>query len=28
LAAALRVEDCGVQHHHYPAVVLLQTPGA
>jgi len=28
LAAALRMEDCGVQHHRYPAAVLLQTPGA
>jgi hypothetical protein len=28
LAAALRVEDRGVQHHRYPAALLLWTPGA
>ena len=28
LAAALRVEDRGVQHHRYPAALLLRTPGA
>lgn len=28
LAAALRVEDRGVQHHRNPAALLLWTPGA